>query len=87
MLRSVKNIDTSTTQNHPTPTIQAWAAVRRELSARRQAQVARRHLRHELAAYTSQADLDDLNAMLDRYDDSDTAEVRALLNTQQWRAS
>ena len=46
---------------------------------RRAARAARTSLKHDLAAYTSPADLDDLDAMLDRYSDEDTAEIRRIL--------
>ena len=36
----------------------------------------------ELAAYTTPADLRDLEAVLDRYDDADTDEIRAILEGQ-----
>jgi hypothetical protein len=43
---------------------------------------------HELAAdleqYTTHADLLDLHAMLDRNDDSETAEIRSILAAQAW---
>ena len=46
---------------------------------RRAARAARTSLEHDLAGYTSPADLNDLDAMLDRYSDEDTAEIRRLL--------
>jgi hypothetical protein len=39
----------------------------------------RRDLAAELAAYTTPSDLLDLGATLDRYDDADTEEIRAIL--------
>lgn len=36
----------------------------------------------ELAQYTTQSDLLDLEAALDRYDDADTQEIRAVLEDQ-----
>ena len=39
----------------------------------------RRRLRAELAEYSTAADLNDLRAVLDRYDDVETDEIRALL--------
>jgi len=39
----------------------------------------------ELAAYTTPSDLLDLGATLDRYDDADTEEIRAILHAQALR--
>lgn len=65
----------------------AWSTLRRELATRRQAYLARQQLRRDLSSYTSQADLDDLYAVLDRHDDSDAAVVRHILNQQRIRAA
>jgi hypothetical protein len=46
----------------------------------------RRDLAAELATYTTPADLLDLGATLDRYDDADTGEIRAILDAQALRA-
>jgi hypothetical protein len=62
-----------------------WAAARDELRARREARAGRKRLERELAAYTTQADLDDLYAVLDNHDDADTAVVRDILTRQQWQ--
>ena len=45
----------------------------------------RRDLAAELATYQSPSDLTDLHAMLDRYDDADTEEIRAVLRGQARR--
>ena len=52
-----------------------WTALR----AGRNALTARRALERELATFTSQSDLDDLYAMLDRYSDQETAQIRHIL--------
>jgi hypothetical protein len=57
----------------------AWATVRDQLRDRRQAHAARKSLARELAAYTSQSDLNDLDAILVRYSDTDTAVIRGIL--------
>jgi hypothetical protein len=44
--------------------------------------VDRRRLAAELSTYTSSSELLELRAMLERYDDSDTAEIRSILSTQ-----
>ncbi len=46
----------------------------------------RRALEAELAAYASPRERDDLMALLDRYDDDQTAEVREILGRQWVRA-
>ena len=56
-----------------------WTALRGRLRATRDALTARRALERELASYTSQSDLDDLYAMLDRYSDQETAQIRRIL--------
>jgi hypothetical protein len=47
----------------------------------------RRQLAAELAAYTSQADLNDLCALLDTYPDAQTHEIRQILGRQRARRS
>ena len=56
-----------------------WTALRSQLRATRDALTARQTLERELASYTSESDLDDLYAMLDRYSDRDTAQIRRIL--------
>jgi hypothetical protein len=56
-----------------------WTALRGQLSHIRQAYANRRALERELATYTSQSDLDDLHAILDRYSDAETAGIRRIL--------
>ncbi len=56
-----------------------WTALRRRLRATRAALTARQSLERDLASYTSQSDLDDLYAMLDRYGDRETAQIRRIL--------
>jgi hypothetical protein len=52
---------------------------------------ANRRRRRQLAAYSSQADLDDLYAVLNTYPDGQTHEIRQILSRQQayrtWSAS
>lgn len=49
---------------------------------RRAARERRRALEKELAAYTSASDLADLSAMMERYPDGQTAEMRSILARQ-----
>ncbi len=55
------------------------AAIRTRL---RDARAARATLERELASYTSPEDLNDLHAILDRYSDQETAEIRRILARQ-----
>jgi crotonobetainyl-CoA:carnitine CoA-transferase CaiB-like acyl-CoA transferase len=83
-------MNTKESQSHPKDVatiLTALFADRDRRQARQQARAERKQLRTELAAYTSQADLDDLYATLDRYDDSETAAVRNILSQHQTRAA
>lgn len=60
-----------------------WTTVRDRLRSRRQTRVARRSLARDLAAYTSERDLNDLGAILGRYSDTDTAVIRRILAGQR----
>ena len=57
-----------------------WAAARHERVARRAARSSRERLAAELAAYSTPADQNDLNALLDSYADAEVGELRDLLN-------
>jgi hypothetical protein len=55
-------------------------AIRQSLAAsRREERYARRALERELATYTSPGDREDLEAMLDRYPEEQTADIRRIL--------
>ena len=60
-----------------------WTTIRGQLRDLREAHAARKSLAHELAAYTSDSDLNDLGAILDQYSDADTAEIRRILAGQR----
>ncbi len=45
----------------------------------------RASLARELASYNSQADLDDLDAILDRYSEPETRDIRRILAAQRSR--
>ena len=60
-------------------------ALRGQLEHSRDARTTRKALQRELAAYTSQSDLDDLHAILDRYSDQETREIRRILAAQRSR--
>ena len=72
----------SQSDNHAFPLPGLLAGVRDELRARRAKRAAHKQLLAELSTYTRQSDIDDLSAMLDRYDDEDVAEIRSILNRQ-----
>jgi hypothetical protein len=46
---------------------------------RRAARAARKSLERDLASYTSARDLNDLDAILDRYSNEETADIRGIL--------
>jgi hypothetical protein len=56
-----------------------WAAVRDDLSARREARTAREILKRELASFTTSADLHELDLILDRADPQVADNVRSLI--------
>ena len=62
------------------PTI---TAIRSRIRESRDAHVARAALERELASYNSTSDLDDLHAILDRYSDRETAQIRRILAAQR----
>jgi hypothetical protein len=60
-----------------------WTALRDELRDSREARAARRSLAGDLATYTSASDLNDLDAILDRYSDEETADIRRILASRR----
>jgi hypothetical protein len=64
------------------PLASLWAGVRDQIRGSRAAHVSRAALERELASYNSQSDLDDLHAILDRYSERDTAQIRRILAAQ-----
>ena len=67
------------------PITSLWTTVRTQLRDSRDAHTARVALQRELASYNSPADLDDLHAILDRYSDQQTADIRRILAAQRSR--
>ncbi len=67
------------------PLASLWTAVRTQLRDSRDAHAARAALSHELASYNSQADLNDLHAILDRYSDQETKDIRRILAARRGR--
>ncbi len=58
---------------------QLWTTVRDELRDARAARAERKALEHDLAAYTTEADLNDLGAILDRHTPEETADIRRII--------
>jgi hypothetical protein len=56
-----------------------WTTIRDQRRNRREAYAARKSLERELAAYTTEYDLNDFEAILDRHSDADTAVIRRIL--------
>ena len=58
-------------------------AIRDDIRDSRDARAARKSLAGELATYTSPSDLNDLDAILDRYSDEETAGIRRILASRR----
>ncbi len=69
----------SGTAGRVSPISPRLAAIRDELREAREARAARKALERDLASYTTQADLNDLGAILDRHSDEETADIRRIL--------
>ena len=67
------------------PLTTLWTTVRTQLRDSRDAHAARSALEHELSSYNSPSDLDDLHAILDRYNDRETMEIRRILAAKRSR--
>ena len=76
-----KTIDVRTKQMQSTTEARSplWASIRDELRDARAARAARKSLERELASYTSPRDLNDLEAILERYNEDETADIRRVL--------
>lgn len=60
-----------------------WAAIRGEVRQARAARAERKSLERDLASYTSEADLNDLDAILDRYSEQETRDIRRILASRR----
>jgi hypothetical protein len=58
------------------------STVREQIRESRQAHARRAALARELSSYQSTADLNDLHAILDRYNDRETRQIRRILASQ-----
>ncbi len=54
-------------------------SIRHDARGHREARAARRALQHELSSYNTPSELNDLDAILDRHSDEDTADIRRFL--------
>ena len=54
-------------------------AIRGDRRGTREARAARKALQQELSSYTTMSELNDLEAILDRYSDEETADIRRFL--------
>ena len=57
----------------------AWTTIRTQLRDLSAARAANKSLERELAAYTTESDLNDFGAILDRYSEAETADIRRIL--------
>jgi hypothetical protein len=57
----------------------AWTTIRSQLRDLSAARAANKWLERELAAYTTESDLNDFGAILDRYSEAETADIRRIL--------
>jgi hypothetical protein len=67
------------------PLTSLWTTVRTQLRNSRDAHAARAALADELASYNNASDLNDLHAILDRYSDQETRDIRSILAAQRSR--
>ncbi len=63
----------------------AWLAIRAQLRNAAESRARFRMLERELAGYTSENDLAEMDAILDRHDDASADEIRDVLSAQRYR--
>jgi hypothetical protein len=61
------------------PRTSLWTALRGQFQRTRASYTARRALERELGLYTSESDLNEVYAILDRHSDEETAHIRRIL--------
>ena len=59
-----------------------WIAIRKQLREVFADRAETRELEHDLADYTSEKDLADLGAILDRHNDAETGDIRRILGAR-----
>ncbi len=62
-----------------------WLAIRAQLREILDARAEYKSLERDLAVYTSENDLNELGAIVDRYDDAHTGDIRGILSAQRLR--
>lgn len=60
-------------------------AIRTQVRRVRLAHASHQALQRDLESYTTDSDLNDLGATLDRYDDDQTRDIRQILSAQRYR--
>jgi hypothetical protein len=60
-----------------------WVAARDKLRTRRAARASRKTLERELASYTTPAEQNELDAILERYPADEVAEMRQIINRRR----
>jgi hypothetical protein len=59
--------------------VSRWSTLRADLRQRHNARVDRRNLEQQLASYSSEAQISELEAIFSRYEGSDVAELRTVI--------
>lgn len=72
----------SSTKNLLSP---PWLAIRAQLRGILDARAEYKSLERDLAVYTSENDLNEMEAILDRHGDAHTEDIRAILGAQRRR--
>ena len=70
-------------ENTTQPLARRWTAIREEVRGARAARASRKSLERELAGYTSASDLNDLDAIIGRYSEDETADIRRFLASRR----
>jgi hypothetical protein len=65
------------------PNGSSWATIREDLRARRNARAARKALEHDIASYTTPAELNELNSILQRHEDTEVADIRRIVDRRR----
>jgi hypothetical protein len=65
------------------PTGSPWATICKDLRARRNVRAAHKALERDIASYTTPAELDELNSILQRYDDTEVVEIRRIVDRRR----
>jgi len=69
--------------NSTHPNGSSWATIREDLRARRNARAAHNALERDIASYTTPAELNELNSILQRHDDTEVLEIRRIVDRRR----